>query len=177
MGWPAGSGARGTTDSTALRLSERRISCYGRGNRERGFAPCPRGRGPSTQPEPPLRIPDAHRGEFILIIKTHWSRRKLVFGNNLSSERPAVLGITWKPIRRRGERSHRVTPGPSLSKARIRGNHGGCLCLSRGHTVLRMSPNTPHLRSLSLCTAGLTRPSTQHLKRSTRGQILQEAKG
>lgn len=41
-----------------------------------------------------LGVPNAHRGELILIIKTHWSRRKLVFGNDLSSERPAVLRIT-----------------------------------------------------------------------------------
>lgn len=60
----------------------------------------------SAQTEPLLGIPNAHRGEFILVIKTHWSGGKLMFGNNLSSEGSAVLRITWKP-RMRHERSPR----------------------------------------------------------------------
>jgi hypothetical protein len=43
-----------------------------------------------------LGFPNAHRGKFILIIKTHWSRCKLVFRNHFSSECATVLRITWK---------------------------------------------------------------------------------
>ena len=57
----------------------------------------------------PLGVPDAHRRELVLVIETHRPRRKLVFGDDLSSERPAILRITWKPTVRR-ERSHGVCP-------------------------------------------------------------------
>lgn len=71
----------------------------------------------SAQTEPLLGIPNAHRGEFILVIKTHWSGGKLMFGNNLSSEGSAVLRITWKP-RMRHERSPTVSSSYAMSPGR-----------------------------------------------------------
>lgn len=43
-----------------------------------------------------LRVPNAHRGKLILVVETHWSRGELVFWNNFSAERPAVLRVTWR---------------------------------------------------------------------------------
>lgn len=69
-----------------------------------------------------------------------------MFRNNLSSERPAVLRITWKP-RRRHEKPHGQflcqDPGQNLRK-RIQRSHGGRLCLLPGETARQMNPH-PHL--------------------------------
>lgn len=86
-----------------------------------------------------LRTPNAHRGKLILIIKTHWSRCKLVFRNHFSSECPAILRVTWKP-RVRQETSHMVSSAHDRGKGRVE-EPCRCLCLPAGGTAY---PSQPH---------------------------------
>lgn len=99
----------------------------------------------SAQTEPLLGIPNAHRGEFILVIKTHWSGGKLMFGNNLSSEGSAVLRITWKP-RMRHERSPRSPLLPRRARDRsLQGNHGKLPLPFEWRDVLASAAHGPKL--------------------------------
>lgn len=55
-----------------------------------------RGEGPSRRRDSALGASSAHRRELVLIVQTNRSRCKLVFGNDLPAERPAVLGVTCR---------------------------------------------------------------------------------
>ena len=76
------------------------------------------GEGPSRLRDRALGAASAHRRELVLVVQTHRSRGKLVFGNDLATERPAVLGVTCRAAVRCERRWGLISglgPGPRLA--------------------------------------------------------------